>query len=382
MKRDDPNYDFYSEMAEGQEEIKYYYLQGRKMKLEEKCTMLIDYEHLNSFHTTEENEDLGDDIVANYYRFEGNLNQALHKYMLKYFPDYAKNKTFFLGFYNLSNTYKLREMRTNFIGRLVSIYGTVTRSTEVRPELLKGTFRCTDTNRVYKEIEQQFRLTYPTIGTARGNTNASKYELMIENSIFTDWQKVRIQEQSGDIPAGSMPRSIDVILRGENVDSAKPGDRCIFTGTLIVVPDVVCLVKPGEKNMQIALKNDDVKRSQQNNGTDGISGLKELGVRDMSYKLVFLANSVHSYDTKTGFMNIKDIYGEDQEDASKHMTRGEKEIVTRMQNEEDLYNKLAKSIAPSVFGHEEVKKGILLMLFGGVHKTTQEGMKLRGDINL
>ena len=44
-----------------------------------------------------------------------------------------------------------------------------------------------------------------------------------------------------------MPRSMDVILRNEIVDTAKPGDRCIFTGTLVVVPDIVSLLKPGEK---------------------------------------------------------------------------------------------------------------------------------------
>jgi DNA replication licensing factor MCM6 len=44
-----------------------------------------------------------------------------------------------------------------------------------------------------------------------------------------------------------MPRSIDIILRGEIVDHAKPGDRSIFTGNLVVVPDIVQLLKPGEK---------------------------------------------------------------------------------------------------------------------------------------
>jgi DNA replication licensing factor MCM6 len=69
----------------------------------------------------------------------------------------------------------------------------------------------------------------------------------MSQSIFMDWQKVRVQEVSTDIPAGSMPRSIDVILRGDIVDNAKPGDRSIFTGTLVVVPDIVQLMKPGEK---------------------------------------------------------------------------------------------------------------------------------------
>ena len=175
-----------------------------------------------------------------------------------------------------------------------------------------------------------------------------------------------------------MPRSIDVILRNEIVDTAKPGDRCIFTGTLVVVPDIVSLLKPGEK-VQVTFKGDKSRRAE--TAGDGVTGLKQLGVRDMSYKLVFMANSVHSSDSKTGFSNIKDIFGE-QEDAVKHMTKGEKELAGRIQNETNLYKKLADSICPSVFGHEEVKRGILLMLFGGVNKSTGEGMKLRGDINV
>jgi len=56
-----------------------------------------------------------------------------------------------------------------------------------------------------------------------------------------------MQEPSSDIPSGSMPRSVDVILRGDVVDKAKAGDRTVFTGSLVVVPDIVQLMKPGEK---------------------------------------------------------------------------------------------------------------------------------------
>eukprot|EP00616_Rhizochromulina_sp_CCMP1243_P004380 CAMPEP_0118992468 /NCGR_PEP_ID=MMETSP1173-20130426/53464_1 /TAXON_ID=1034831 /ORGANISM="Rhizochromulina marina cf, Strain CCMP1243" /LENGTH=84 /DNA_ID=CAMNT_0006943657 /DNA_START=11 /DNA_END=261 /DNA_ORIENTATION=- len=47
----------------------------------------------------------------------------------------------------------------------------------------------------------------------------------------------------------------------------------------------------------------------------------------------------------------------------------------------NLYQKMVDSIAPNVFGHQWVKRGVLLMLLGGVHKRTPEGIKLRGDIN-
>ena len=76
---------------------------------------------------------------------------------------------------------------------------------------------------------------------------SKEFTLEHHNSVYMDWQKVRLQELSIDIPAGSMPRSIDVILRGDTVDMAKPGDRTVFSGTLIVVPDIVQLMKPGER---------------------------------------------------------------------------------------------------------------------------------------
>jgi len=378
LNSSDPNFEFYAgnEINSGQP-IRYYHLQSNKIKSEEKTTMYIDFEHLGQFNTGDKEEDLPEDILANFYRFESSMNKALYNFMIKYHPEYSKDRTFFLAFYNLPTTLKLRDLKTGLIGRLQSIYGTVTRTTEVRPELLKGAFKCQDTGRIYKDVEQQFKLTYPNIGSSGSN----KFDLVPEESVFTDWQKLRVQEHSGDIPAGSMPRSIDIILRNEVVDMAKPGDRSIFTGSLIVVPDVVSLIKPGEKNTQVGLKSDNIKRAQ-GRGGDGVSGLKELGVRDMSYKLVFLANSVHSFDSKTGFSNIRDILGDDQEDSVNQMSAMEKKMITDMQNETDLYSKLANSICPSVFGHEEIKKGILLMLFGGVHKSTKEGMKLRGDLNV
>lgn len=97
-----------------------------------------------------------------------------------------------------------------------------------------------------------------------------------------------------------MPRSIDVILRGEIVDQAKPGDRSIFTGNLVVVPDVVQLLKPGEKAQANAMNTAKMRRNE-GKVMDGVTGLKRLGVKDLSYKLVFIANSVHSADSRFGY---------------------------------------------------------------------------------
>ena len=81
-------------------------------------------------------------------------------------------------------------------------------------------------------------VTQPLICPNETCQNRSNWELNVDQSKFADWQRVRVQENSSEIPPGSMPRSLDVIMRNEIVERAKPGDKAVFTGTLIVIPDV------------------------------------------------------------------------------------------------------------------------------------------------
>jgi DNA replication licensing factor MCM6 len=102
-----------------------------------------------------------------------------------------------------------------------------------------GTFECQECHAIVRNVEQQFKYTEPVRCSNPACDNKARWELITKESILIDWQKVKVQEYSSDIPAGSMPRSIDVILRGDIVDHAKPGDKAIFTGKLVVVPDIV-----------------------------------------------------------------------------------------------------------------------------------------------
>ena len=77
-------------------------------------------------------------------------------------------------------------------------------------------------------------------------TNTKEWELDLQQSKFVDWQRLRVQENSDEIPPGGMPRSLDVIVRHDSVDRAKAGDKCVFNGTLIVIPDVSKLFGRGE----------------------------------------------------------------------------------------------------------------------------------------
>jgi DNA replication licensing factor MCM6 len=95
-----------------------------------------------------------------------------------------------------------------------------------------------------------------------------------------------------------MPRSLDVILRSELVERAKAGDKCVFTGTFIVVPDVSQLGLPGGNKAELMRE---ASRAGGNSaaasvGGAGVTGLKSLGVRDLQYKTAFLACMVHDAD--------------------------------------------------------------------------------------
>ena len=56
--------------------------------------------------------------------------------------------------------------------------------------------------------------------------------------------------------------------------------------------------------------------------------------------------------------------------------------IAALRNDTNLYSRLANSIAPEIYGHEDVKKALLLLLVGGVTKVMDDGMKIRGDINI
>lgn len=179
-----------------------------------------------------------------------------------------------------------------------------------------------------------------------------------------------------------MPRSLDVILRSEMVERAKAGDKCVFTGTFIVVPDVSQLGIPGGNKAEMSREAN--KGATSSIGGGGVTGLKALGVRDLQYKTAFLACMVHDADGRGG-TNVRgeEEAGEDDGQAFvRSLTEPEFDELKSMLDSDHIYSRLVESIAPTVYGHEIVKKGLLLQLMGGVHKQTGEGMHLRGDINI
>ncbi|SHO75672.1 Similar to S.cerevisiae protein MCM6 (Protein involved in DNA replication) [Malassezia sympodialis ATCC 42132] len=354
-----------------------------------RTTLYVDYRHI-----LQHDEVLARAISEQYYRFLPYLRRALIDCVTVYIPGYLYlnshmastassglvTRDFHLAFHRLPIVSGIRSLHTDKIGRLLAISGTVTRTSEVRPELLLGTFTCVECKTSVPDVEQQFRYTEPIMCRNPLCQNRTQWELDVEKSRFCDWQKVRIQENPNEIPTGSMPRSMDVILRSEIVERAKAGDKCTFTGTLIVLPDVSQMGVPGV-NAQIQ-RQTHTGAAVEGITNQGVTGLKSLGVRDLTYRTAFLACMVQSSTETTESLTGSSDEEPDAATVLDGLTEEEREELEAMVVSSDIYPRLVRSMAPTMYGHEIIKKGILLQLMGGVHKQTNDGIHLRGDINI
>ncbi|CAM8945504.1 unnamed protein product [Rhodiola kirilowii] len=315
----------------------YYEEEIEVMKATESMTMFIDFSHVMQY-----NDFLQETISDEYLRFEPYLRNACKRFVMEQMPSFISddnpNRDFNIAFFNIPIVKRLRELGTEEIGKLVSVKGVVTRTSEVRPELLHGTFKCLECGNVVQNVEQQFKYT----------------QLDPFRDLWMLFYVMRLLRQ------------------------ARAGDTVIFTGTVVVIPDIMALASPGER-AEVSRESGQKKGS--GIGQEGVRGLRALGVRDLSYRLAFIANSVQIEDGRRD-NDIRNRKKDADEDESQQFSPEEFDEIQRMRNTPDFFNKIVDSIGPAIFGHQDIKRAILLMLIGGVHKLTHEGINLRGDINV
>uniref|UniRef100_A0A4W5L9J7 DNA replication licensing factor MCM6 n=1 Tax=Hucho hucho TaxID=62062 RepID=A0A4W5L9J7_9TELE len=336
----------------------------------ERNTLLVSFTDLEGF-----NQELATTIQEEFYRVYPFLCRAVRNFARDH-GNVPVNKEFYLAIQDLPTRHKIRELSSLRIGSLVRISAQVVRTHPVHPELVSGTFLCLDCQGVCPDVPQQFKYAPPTVCRNPVCSNRARFHLDTHRSKFIDFQKVRIQETQAELPRGSIPRSLEVILRAEAVETAQAGDRCDITGSLIVVPDVSQLSTAG-----VRAETSSRVGGRQGYENEGLRGLKALGVRELSYRLAFLACHVAPTNPRFGGKELRD---EDQtaESIKSQMSVQEWEKVFEMSQDKNLYHNLGTSLFPTIHGNDEVKRGILLMLFGGVPKTTMEGTSLRGDVNV
>jgi DNA replication licensing factor MCM6 len=382
----------------GRAEDLYYIDQAKAMVRENKRTLFVKMGHLLQVDpqaVSFQPEDFRHVIESKYMLVRDALNSAVPELLSKLEdPDLqdevkkareTEELKFSAAFYDLPQWSGIRDLRSDKLGRLVAISGTVTRVTEVKPELLFATWQCQDCSREITGVEQQFKVTYPAVCPMKNCGNRTRFRLLGDSRTtrWGDWQRIRLQENENEVPAGSMPRTIDVIVRDECTERCKPGDKVLITGSLIVVPDVPTLMAPSELKAQVKRS---LRTRTDNTYSDGVRGLKALGNRDLTYKLSFFGIFV---DEDSDWSSTGDQKGENvRSDGKVYLSQADKDRFQKISDhvgptgKRDCFEVLAKAVAPGICGSIDVKKGILLMLIGGTKKSTMEGIKLRGDINV
>lgn len=253
----------------------------------------------------------------------------------KYPPELMRR---FEVYFKAQSTHKhatIRNVKAEQIGKLVSVKGIVTRASEVKPMMQIATYTCDQCGaETYQPITSASFMPLLTCPSQDCMTNKSGGRLYLQSrgSKFIKFQELKIQEHSDQVPVGNIPRSMTIFCRGEVTRQAQPGDHVSIIG--IFLP----MFKTGFKQMVQGLLSDtylEAHRIMRMNKTE-----------------------------------------DDEMDAAE---LSEEEL--RQVAEDDFYEKLASSIAPEIFGHEDVKKALLLLLVGGVDKSPK-GMKIRGSINI
>ena len=230
----------------------------------------------------------------------------------------------------------VRQVRGEHLGHLITVRGITTRVSDVKPTVEVNAYTC---DRCGCEIFQPVgtKTFGPLVECPSPDckVNQSKGQLhhSTRASKFQPFQEVKIQEMAEQVPVGHIPRMLTVLCHGALVRRINPGDVVDIAGIFLPTPYT------GFKAIRAGLLTDTYLEAQ--HVTQHKKAYEDLAIDNRVFKRI------------------------EQYRASGH-----------------VYEFLAKSIAPEIYGHLDVKKALLLLLVGGATKQMGDGMRIRGDINI
>lgn len=232
---------------------------------------------------------------------------------------------------NLPRHLKTRELRSDHIGKLIAIEGQVRTATEVRPKIVFAAYECQRCGHTFYQEQTGSKFTEPYECPNEACDRRGPFKFILARSKFVDAQKVRIQESPEDLRGGEQPQTLDVELEDDVAGQIFPGDRVVITGIL---------------------------RSYQRTTQTGKSTYFDLFLNGLSIEM-----------TEQEFEEIE-ISPEDEM------------AILELAKDPDIYDKITRSIAPSIYGYQEVKEALALQLVSGFSKRLPDGARIRGDIHI
>ena len=270
------------------------------------------------------------------------FSRAIKEILQERFPKYAKKIEHEIRarIANYPVQRSLRQINAEVIGKITSVSGMVLRASEVKPLAKELVFVCPEGHRTDVILGHGLSLTSP-VQCSNPKCNHRELGVEPESSRFIDVQFVRLQELPEDLPPGQLPHYLDVTVKQDLVDNARPGDRVVLTG----------IVRIEQEKM---------------------SGVSKAS--SPLYRLRLDGNNVEFLGSKKDKSSRK-IQREE-------ISQEDEKMIKSLSKSPDLYQQLIDSYAPHITGHEVVKESILLLMAGSTQRELQDGSKIRGDINI
>jgi len=270
------------------------------------------------------------------------FSRAIKEILQERFPEYARKIEHDIRarIANFPAERSLRQINSEVITKMTSVSGMVVRASEVKPLAKELTYKCLD-----KHISKFTLLDGMSLDKAvkcqSPKCPYTNLAIVAEESRFIDFQIVRLQELPEDLPPGQLPHYVNVSMKQDLVDYARPGDRIILTGIVRIEQERVFGVKQSESAL---------------------------------YRLRMDGNNIEFI----GGRGIKGTRRTEREEISPD----EQKIIRTLSKNPDIYNRLIASFAPHIRGHELFKEAILLLIVGSTQRALSDGSKIRGDINV
>jgi len=270
------------------------------------------------------------------------FGRAIKEILNERFPKYAKKIEHEIRarIANYPVQRSLRQINAEIIGKMTSVSGMVLRASEVKPLAKELVFLCPVGHRTDVILEKGLTIMTPV---QCSNEKCTHRELALEpqSSRFIDVQFVRLQELPEDLPPGQLPHYLDITVKQDLVDDARPGDRVALTG----------IVRIEQEKMTGVSKNN-----------------------SPLYRLRLDGNNVEFLGGKASKTSRR-IQRE-------QISPEEEKTIKSLSKSPDVYDRIIDSFAPHITGHRIIKEAILLLMAGSTQRELQDGSKIRGDINI
>ncbi|KYQ93477.1 MCM family protein [Tieghemostelium lacteum] len=238
--------------------------------------------------------------------------------------------------FNFEPILPLRKLRSNLIGKYVSIKGTVIRVGNVKPMVMEMQFTCSKCREAIHKYFPEGKVQLPTECVKKGCTSRV-FEPNRSTATTCDWQKIKLQEEIDQRESSGAPRTVDCELTDDLIELVVPGDVVTLSGVVKV------------------LKSEE--RGQQQNRTVYLMYIDVNSVESNK------KGSTGKLDTVT--YSLKDMYG-----------------IKEIAEDPNVFQLIVNSICPAIYGHHMVKAGLTLALFGGTPKNNSAHSESKNRVNI